>query len=60
VKALLVKASIDRRFPAHSARNGFIAFSLRLGFSKVEVIAYTGYPNNSHTALSHYFHQDGN
>jgi hypothetical protein len=60
VKALLVKASIDRRFPAYSARHGFITFLLRLDFSEVEVIAYTGYPNNSRTALSHYFHQDGN
>jgi hypothetical protein len=55
-----VKASIDRRFPAYSARNGFITFLLRLGFSEVEVIAYTGYTNNSHTALSNYFHQYGN
>jgi hypothetical protein len=44
----MVKAGIDR------------TFLLRLGFSEVEVNAYTGHSNNSHTALSHYFHLDGN
>jgi hypothetical protein len=31
-----------------------------LGFSEVEVNAYTGHSNNSHTALNHFFHLDGN
>jgi hypothetical protein len=31
-----------------------------LGFSEVEVNAFTGHSNNSHTAVTHYFHLDGN
>jgi hypothetical protein len=60
VKAVMVKAGIDRHFPTYSARHALITFLLRLGFSEVEVNAYTGHSNNSHTALSHYFHLDGN
>jgi integrase len=59
-KAVVVKAGIDRRFPAYSARHALITFLLRPGFSEVEVNAYTGHSNNSHTALSHSFHLDGN
>jgi hypothetical protein len=60
VNAVLVKAAIDHRFPTYSARHALITFLLRLGFSEVEVIVYTSPSNNSHTALSHYFHLDGN
>jgi hypothetical protein len=31
-----------------------------MGFSEVEVNAYTGHSNNSHTAISRHFHLDGN
>jgi site-specific recombinase XerD len=41
VKTVLVKAGIDRHFPAYSARHALITFLLRLGFSEVEVGFYT-------------------
>jgi hypothetical protein len=56
----MVKAGIDRHFSAYSARHALMTLLLRLGFSEVEVNAYTGHSNNSHTALAHYFHLDGN
>jgi hypothetical protein len=60
LKALLVAAGIDRSMPAYSVRHALITFLIKLGFSEVEVNAYTGHSNNSHTAFSHYFHLDGN
>jgi hypothetical protein len=59
VKSLTVEGGIDRSFPAYSARHALITL-IRLGFTEVEVNAFTGHPNNSHTALNHYFHLDGN
>jgi hypothetical protein len=60
VKSLMVEGGIDRSFPAYSARHALITLLIRLGFTEVEVNAFTGHSNNSHTALNHYFHLDGN
>jgi hypothetical protein len=60
LKGLLVEAGLDKSVPAYCARHALITFLLRLGFSEVEVNAHTGHSNNSHTALNHYFHLDGN
>jgi integrase len=60
VKSLMVEGRIDRSFPAYSARHALITLLIKLGFTEVEVNAFTGHSNNSHTALNHYFHLDGN
>jgi hypothetical protein len=60
VKNLMVEGGIDRKFPAYSSRHALITLLFKLGFSEVEVNAFTGHSNNSHTALNHYFHLDGN
>jgi hypothetical protein len=56
----LVKAGVHPGVPAYSVRHALITFLLSLGFSEVEVNAFTGHSNNYHTALNHYFHLDGN
>jgi hypothetical protein len=58
LKRLLGKAGIPAWFAAYSIRHALITYLFGLGATEVEVNAYTGHSNNSHTALNHYFHLD--
>jgi hypothetical protein len=56
LKTLLWAAGIPDVFAAYSFRHALITCLFAREHS--EVNAYTGHSNNSHTALSHYFHLD--
>jgi hypothetical protein len=60
LKNELRKARIADSFPEYSIRHALITFLFERGLSEVEVNAYAGHSNNSHTALNHYFHLDAN
>jgi hypothetical protein len=60
LKNELRKAGIADSFPAYSIRHVLITFLFDQGLSEVEVNAYTGHSNNSHTALKYCFHLDAN
>jgi hypothetical protein len=60
LKKELRRAGIANSFPAYSIRHALITFLFEQGLSEVEVNAYTGHSNNSHTALTNYFHLDAN
>jgi hypothetical protein len=58
IKALLTAAGVPAHFPAYSVRHALITLLFALGWSEIQVNAFTGHSNNSHTALNHYFHLD--
>jgi hypothetical protein len=58
IKALLMAAGVPAHFPAYSVRHALIIFLFALGWSEIRVNAFTGHSNNSHTAVTHYFHLD--
>jgi hypothetical protein len=58
LKMLLKAAGIPDVFAAYSFRHALITWLFARGHSEIEVNAYTGHSNNSHTALSHYYHLD--
>jgi hypothetical protein len=60
LKNELRRAGIADSFPAYSIGHALITFLFEQGLSEVEVNAYTGHSNNSHTALTNYFHLDAN
>jgi hypothetical protein len=50
LKQLLLKAGINRKYPAYSIRHALITALLDAGLSESQVDAYTGHSNNAHTA----------
>jgi integrase len=58
LKMLLKAAGIPDVFAAYSFRHALITWLFAQGHSEIEVNAYNGHSNNSHTALSHYYHLD--
>jgi hypothetical protein len=58
LKGGLKKAGVSVSFPAYSIRHALITYLFDQGLSEIEVNAFTGHSNNSHTALTHYFHLD--
>jgi hypothetical protein len=58
LKKFLRLAGIPNEFAGHSIRHSLITWFFNHGWSEVQVNAYTGHSNNSHTALDHYFHLD--
>ena len=56
---LLGEAGIPSEYTAYSIRHALITALFEKGLKEVEVNAYTGHSNNTHTALTHYFHLDG-
>jgi hypothetical protein len=60
LKKFLRLAGIPDEFAGHSIRHSLITWFFNHGWSELQVNAYTGHSNNSHTALDHYFHLDEN
>jgi hypothetical protein len=58
LKKFLRLAGIPDEFAGHSIRHSLITWFSNHGWSELQVNAYTGHSNNSHTALDHYFHLD--
>jgi integrase len=56
LKKLLKLAGVAAEFAAYSIRHALITWLFNHGWSELQVNAYTGHSNNSHTALDHYFH----
>jgi integrase len=56
LKRQLKLAGIDPQFPAYSIRHALITALFDGGLSEVEVNAYTGHSNNTHTAAINYNH----
>jgi hypothetical protein len=59
LKTILLAAKVPARYATYSIRHALITYLFDLGLSEVQVNAYTGHSNNSHTALNNYFHLDG-
>jgi hypothetical protein len=55
---LLREAGIPQEYTAYSIRHALITALFDMGLSETRVNAFTGHSNNSHTALSNYFHLD--
>jgi hypothetical protein len=52
------EASIPDQYTAYSIRHALITALFDMGVTETQVNAFTGHSNNSHTALSNYFHLD--
>jgi hypothetical protein len=60
LKVLLAEAGIDPSYSAYSMRHALITALFDGGMSEVEVNAYTGHSNKSHTAATNYLHVNKN
>jgi hypothetical protein len=56
LKNLLRDAGIPSMYTAYSIRHALITELFNRGLKEQEANAYTGHPNNAHTALTNYFH----
>jgi site-specific recombinase XerD len=55
---LLREINIPQKYTAYSIRHALITALFDMGMSEVDVNSFTGHYNNSHTAISNYFHLD--
>ena len=58
LKRLLAEAGIPSEYTAYSIRHATITALFESGLSEIQVNAFTGHSNNSHTAVTSYYHLD--
>jgi hypothetical protein len=58
LKNLLLQAGIPPEYSVYSIRHATITALFKAGLSELQVNAYTGHSNRSHTVASSYFHLD--
>ena len=58
LKQLLSQAGVPEEYTAYSIRHATITALFEAGLSELQVNAFTGHSNNSHTAASSYLHLD--
>jgi site-specific recombinase XerD len=60
LKQLLADAGIPGTYLPYSIRHALITYLYELGFSEIQVNAYTGRSPNYHTTIRFYYHLDKN
>jgi hypothetical protein len=58
LRELMTEMDISEEYTGYTFRHALITFLIGCGLSEVEVNAFTGHSNNSHTAFTNYFRLD--